>query len=365
MRYVRMPIEIESPEQMGYGNVRYNLTESSVSDRFLGNINLSLSETLLCYGDHKGIPGLRELLASTCGLSEKDVLVTAGAAAALFIVSSSLLQTGDHLLAMFPNYATNIETPRAMGCSTGFIQLDFENGFRPDFEQIGRMITPNTRLISITTPHNPTGMCLTESELMQFIQLAEKNNLWLLVDETYRELSFGPKTPLAATLSEKAISISSVSKAYGLPGLRIGWIICRNPALQELFLAAKEQMYVCNSVLDETAAFEFLKSGDVILQETRKKNEAHFTMVRSFMENENRLEWVVPQGGVVCFPRLKSVDSDAEKFHRVLNGTFKTYVGPGHWFEMDKRYFRIGYGWPTTADLKTGLENISRSLDAL
>jgi len=363
MKYVRMPIEIESPEQMGYGNVRYNLTESSVSDQLLGDIKLDIHGTLLAYGHHQGNENLRVLISQPHGLGVNDVLTTAGAAAALFIVSSSLLTSRDHILVMKPNYATNIETPKAIGCEIDFIELGFENGFRPDMEKVKKQIKPNTRFISITTPHNPTGMCLTELELMQFIKLAEEKNIWLVVDETYRGLSYGPATALAAGISNKVISISSLSKAYGLPGLRMGWITCRDTKLQELFLAAKEQIFVCHSVLDETVALQFMQQSEPVLKNIHEKNRKNFELVKTFMHNEKRLEWVEPAGGVVCFPRIKNEKADTEKFYQTLNQQYQTFVGPGHWFDMDKRYFRIGYGWPTTGDLKTGLENISRSLD--
>lgn len=365
MKYVRMPIEIESPEQMGYGHVRYNLTESSVSDLKLGDLGFNLHDTLLAYGHHQGDPALRELLAKEYGVRPDDILSTAGAASALFIVSSALLSSNDHVVVMRPNYATNIATPAAIGCEIDPIRLEFENGFRPGMQVVGKTIRSYTKIISITNPHNPTGMCLTEEELMQFIKLAEFHNAWLVVDETYRDLSFTKKLPLAATLSPRVISISSLSKAYGLPGLRTGWIVSTNKKLQELFLAAKEQIFICGSVLDEKVALRFLEKKEVYAATIAQKNQRHLQMVRDFMQHENRLEWVEPQGGVVCFPRIKEEHVDIEKFYQTLNEKHQTFVGPGHWFDMDKHYFRIGYGWPTTEDLKTGLENISKSLDSI
>jgi len=358
-----MPIEIESPEQMGYENVRYNLTESSVSDQLLGNLNLDLSKTLLCYGDHAGMPALREVLAKPYNLGIKEILVTQGAASALFIVATGLLSKGDHMLVMHPNYATNIETPKAIGCEVEKIELKFALNFRPDLEAIKKQIKPHTKLISITTPHNPTGMTLTEEELLFFIELAETNNCYLLVDETYRELAFQKPTTLAACLSPKVISVSSLSKAYGLPGIRTGWIITINKQLQELFLAAKEQIFVTNSVLDETVALKFLENGEVWLKESRQRNIKHFELVKAFIAKEKRLNWVEPQGGVVCFPRIEPMIS-LELFYNTLNHMYYTYVGPGHWFDVNKEFFRIGYGWPATSDLKAGLQNIKAALDA-
>ena len=121
MKYRRMPIEIESPEQMGYDNVKFNLTESSMEDARLGDLEIDLRNTLLCYGDHQGKRELRELIADEAGLTKDDVLLTPSAASALFMVNTALLQPGDHIIVMRPNYSTNIETPRSICCEIDFV----------------------------------------------------------------------------------------------------------------------------------------------------------------------------------------------------------------------------------------------------
>lgn len=364
MKYVRMPIEIESPEQMGYASIQFNLTESSVSDVPFEKLQLDLKKLVLAYGDHNGLPELRELLSNRFGnFSADDVLITVGAAAALYIVNTSLLNPGDEILVMHPNYGTNIETPKAMGVNVRYIELKFENGFRTDFTQIEKQINSRTKLISITNPHNPTGVCLSADELNRFVQFAEKNNCYLLVDETYRELQETP-LPLAASLSEKVISVSSLSKAYGMPGLRMGWIITKNKSLQEIFLAAKEQIFVCNSLLDETIALQFLQQHGGLFPEIKNQLLENRKILFEYINNETRLEWIVPTGGVVCFPRIKKeANINSERFYKALNQELFTYVGPGHWFDMDKRYMRIGYGWPQKQELIQGLSNLSIALD--
>ena len=130
MRYFRMPIEVESPEEYGYGNIRYNLSESSIRDRSLSDLGLTVPNLTLLYAEHRGNPRLRELIvADQPELGAADVLITGGAATALFIVSTALLGPSDHLVVVRPNYATNLETPRAIGCSIHFIDLQFEAGF--------------------------------------------------------------------------------------------------------------------------------------------------------------------------------------------------------------------------------------------
>lgn len=362
MKYVRMPIEIESPEQMGYSSIKYNLTESSVHDAVLDDLAIDLKGLVLCYGDHKGLPELRELIASEHeGIDKEDVLITAGAATALFIVNTSLLETNSNLYVQFPNYGTNLETPKALGANIHAIPLLFENGFKANLSELQASVHHDS-LLSITNPHNPSGVCLTEKELSAYVALAENKNSYLLVDETYRDLQNSP-LPLAATLNEKVISVGSVSKAYGLPGLRIGWIISKNKLVMEKFLAAKEQIQICNSLIDETIAYQFLKNKKQMVASINEKVNRHRKIVFDFLAKEKRLECVMPEGGVVCYPRIIGLNAtQTEQFYKELNEKLGTYVGPGHWFGMEKTYFRLGYGWPTSEDLFEGLKNISIAL---
>ena len=141
-----MPIEIESPEQMGYGNIRYNLAESSLSDQRFHDLELDLSGVVFAYGDHLGKPELRELIAADAGLGvgvgADQVMITVGAVSALFIIHTVLLQPGDHMVVVHPNYATNIETPRAIGANIDFLRLSFEHGWRVDIAALERLIRP-------------------------------------------------------------------------------------------------------------------------------------------------------------------------------------------------------------------------------
>src|SRR5882757_11314380 len=129
MNYARMVIEKEAPEEYGYDRIRYNLSESSIADQKLSDIGLNLPDLTLFYGEHRGERALRTLIAEQdAGLSPDDVLVTAGAAGALFIIATSLLSASDHMVVVRPNYATNIETPKAIGCAISYVDLDFDSG---------------------------------------------------------------------------------------------------------------------------------------------------------------------------------------------------------------------------------------------
>lgn len=364
MRYVRMPIEVESPEEYGYGNIRYNLSESSIVDQSIGSLGLTIPDLTLLYGEHRGSDRLRSLvLEGTPGLDIDDVLITGGAAGALFIIATALLGAEDHLVVVKPNYATNLETPRAIGCDISLIDLEFDNGFALDFERLAAAVTPRTKLISVTCPHNPTGTMMREEELLRLAAFAKEKGCLLLVDETYRDLALTTKLPLAASLGDHVIGVASLSKAFGVPGIRVGWIINRSPELMEQFLAAKEQISICGSVINEWVAEEILATRDAFLEPTLAEWRRRLDRIAEWIAGEPMLEWVRPTGGVVCFPRMVAdPPGGTDAFYRRLLAEHGTYVGPGHWFEMPDRYFRLGYAWPSAEELEHGLAGISAAL---
>jgi aspartate/methionine/tyrosine aminotransferase len=364
MQYRRMPIEIESPEGYGYENIDCNLSESSFTDKRLSELGISLDDVLLFYGDHRGKPALRELIALDFKGDSGDVLITPGAASALFIAASSLLNEGDQVVVARSNYATNIETPRAINARVTYLPMRFDNSYTLDLEELDALITTDTKLVSLTYPHNPTGVMIDESTLKEIIGIVEKKNTLLLLDETYREMSFVPKLPIAASLSERVISVGSMSKSFGLPGIRIGWMICRNKQLMETFLAAKEQILITNSVVDEEIAYRYLSNKEQLFGSVKETIIQNFTVLKHFMRNQNLLEWVEPQGGCVCFPRIiKEVPVNISRFHELLLYKYRTYVGRGHWFEEEDRYMRIGYSWDKTEKLEKGLSNILKAIE--
>jgi len=365
MRYVRMPIEVESPEEYGYSRIRFNLSESSVTDRKLSDLGLTIPDLTLLYGEHRGRERLRSLIAAEGeGVKRDDVLITTGAAGALFIIATALLSGAqDHLVVVRPNYATNIETPRAIGCATTHIELNFEDGFRIDFDKLASSIRPETRIVSVTCPHNPTGVMYSEAELRALVELTRSKGCYLLVDETYRDLSFDGPLPLAASLGDNVISVSSLSKAYGVPGIRLGWIITKNTKLQEIFLAAKEQISLCGSVIDEWVGEQVMENRSALLRPVMTEMRRRRQLVTDWIAREELLEWVPPSGGVVCFPRMRGLPpGGTDAFYKRLLDVHGAYVGPGHWFEMPDSYFRLGYGWPTASELESGLQAISAAL---
>lgn len=365
MKYARMIMEAEAPDMAGPETFLYNLAESSVRDRTLGELGIEFGDLPLPYGDHYGNPDLRALIAAQSGtrVDADDVLVTAGAAGALFIISSSLLEPGDHMVVGFPNYATNYETPNAIGAKVEEHVQAFDNSFRIDVDKLASQVTDETRFISLTCPHNPTGVMFSRQELDRAINIAEDNDCWLVVDETYREMAYGEPLPVAADLSNRAISVCSMSKTWGLPGIRIGWLITRDPDLMETFISAKEQIGITGSVLDETVALQTLQQRETLLPLIREEIAQGLAIVSDWVRNEPMLEWVEPDAGVTCCVRVRGASDDQmRRFYEVLKDRYKTAVGPGYWFKLPINYLRIGFGWTRPDTTRKGLQSISSAL---
>jgi aspartate/methionine/tyrosine aminotransferase len=225
-------------------------------------------------------------------------------------------------------------------------------------------MTPKTKLVSITNPHNPTGQVIPQVTIRAIVDLVDAHpQARLLVDETYREMTFGGPQPVAATMSERVISVSSLSKADGLPGIRIGWLVTRDAALLERFLAAKEQILITNSVVDEALADAAVARAADWLPEIRARAREARTTVEAWLSRSEMFEWVTPRGGVVGFVRFRPGSRDwgddrLDRFYAALLERHGTVVGPGHGFEQPRSSFRLGFGWPAPEELSAGLAGL-------
>jgi aspartate/methionine/tyrosine aminotransferase len=195
--------------------------------------------------------------------------------------------------------------------------------------------------------------------LEEVIRLVESHDAYLLMDETYRELSFEDPPPRAATLSPRAISITSLSKVYRVPGIRIGWVAA-DESIIESVRAVREQITICNSVVGERIAFEILKRKEELLAQTRDLVQTNYQIVEGWLDGRSDVEWVPPRGGVVAFPRLVE-DVPADDLCRLLVEKYRTFVVPGYCFQID-RHFRLGFGG-NPEELKAGLECLDKALE--
>ena len=347
-------------------DVLYDVGESAVKYLTFADLEIDLSEVKIRYGHHTGRPDLRELIAQQYqGLSSDHIVVTNGASEAIFTVISSLVKPGDHVIIEHPNYPSLYDIPEGLGCDVSLLHLTFDNQYKPNLDELKGMVTPKTKFIALTHPNNPTGSMISEETLREVIRWVEEKDIYLLFDETYREMSFEHTLPPAATLSAKAISITSMSKCFGLPGIRTGWLATKDPFVLEAVLTTRELVTITNNAFSEEIAVQVLKEKDSYLNKAKTHIKANREIVSKWMTGHPDIEWIYPEAGVVSLPRFRShVKVDPEKVYRRLAEKYKTFVIPGRCFGVDNSYFRLGFG-ATQDEIKIGLANIDKALNDL
>ncbi|MEV4596952.1 aminotransferase class I/II-fold pyridoxal phosphate-dependent enzyme [Amycolatopsis sp. NPDC049253] len=298
---------------------RHHLTASDVQTMTVAEL-LALAdddgrerwETLaLGYTETYGLPALREEIAATyTEVGPEHVLCFAGAEEGLYLAMRTLLEPGDHSVVITPNYQAAETIPLSIGEVSG-VALRPEDGWALDVAEIERQLRPTTRLVSVNFPNNPTGAVPDLETWTRLVRLCEERGVLLFSDEVYRGLELDPSAtlPQAADLSASALSLNVMSKAYGLPGLRVGWIACRDPEILGRLERAKHYTSICNSAPSEVLALIGLRARDAILARNRSVIEENVPKFAAFFESYPDLfDWAPPQGGCVCFPRYLGAD---------------------------------------------------------
>lgn len=300
-------------------NARYHLTASDAQSMPLADL-LELADDdarrrwdslTLGYTESRGLPALREAIAATYEqLTADDVLCCAGAEEALYLAMQVLLSPGDHAVVITPNYQSAETVPMSV-CEVTGVPLRPERGWALDLVELRAALRPNTRLVSVNFPNNPTGAVPDQDTWRALAVLCDERGITLFSDEVYRGLEQPPGTalPQAADLSPGALSLNVMSKAYGLPGLRIGWIACRDRELLRRLERAKDYTTICNSAPSEILALIALRAREQVLGRTRAVVAANLPVFAEFFARFPHLfEWAPPQGGCVCFPRYLGAD---------------------------------------------------------
>lgn len=260
----------------------------------------------LGYTETHGLLALREAIAATYDhVRAEEILCFAGAEEALYLAMHVLLNPGDHAVVVTPNYQAAETVPLSI-CEVTGVALDPEDSWALNLEELTAALRPNTRLVSVNFPNNPTGAVPDKGTWRALVELCDERGVHLFSDEVYRGLELNPDTTLtqAADLSPKALSLNVLSKAYGLPGLRIGWIACRDPAVLDRLERAKHYTSICNSAPSEILGLIAVRAGDLLLEKNRQiiaSNLPSFTQF--FSRHPDLFQWQAPQGGCVAYPR--------------------------------------------------------------
>lgn len=308
-----------------------------------------------------GDPDLRQAVARRWAAGDVDrVIVTHGATEANFLVMNALLQKGDQVVVLDPLYQQLYSIAEAMGCRLERLPLRFENGFRLDMDDARAVIGPDTRMIVVNFPHNPTGVTVSREEQLELIELAAGVGAYLVWDAAFAELTYESEPlPDPGLDYERAVSMGTLSKAYGLPGLRVGWCLAA-PDVLTRFIRLRDYLTLHLSPLVELIARRAIENGDVLVERRREQAGANRQLVESWVgEHRDLVSWVRPLGGVCAFPRLLEVD-DVVAFCRELAATERLLLVPGTCFGCPG-HVRLGFGG-AREDLEEGLRRLSRAL---
>src|SRR5688500_8041914 len=263
----------------------------------------------LGYTESTGHPLLREAIASLYSrIGAEQTLVFSGAEEAIFCFAHAALSAGDHAIVVWPAYQALYEVARSAGVEVTLLPLRAEDGWALDVDALRRAVRPNTRAIVINFPHNPTGAHLDAETLGAVVDVAREAGAWLFSDEVYRYLEYDPgdRLPGAADLYERAVSLGVTSKAFGLAGLRIGWIATQESALLARLAAFKDYTTICAAGPSEVLALIALRARETILARNVNLVRENLALVERFMAaHEEWFEWLPPRAGCIAFPRLR------------------------------------------------------------
>jgi aspartate/methionine/tyrosine aminotransferase len=344
-------------------SVRYDLAESTCPPLRLGELGdlAPLAELSLGYGTSRGDEDLRALIAAEAGVDAEQVLVTVGAIAAMFLLAQDLCP-GRVVLAA-PCFPPARAVPEGLGSPIDTVRLRFDDGYRLPIDAIADALSPATRLVSIASPQNPSGVRFTDHELRDLLAAMEERapEAVVLVDETYRESSYGdsPTPRSAAAMSPRVVTCSSLSKAHGAPGLRLGWLITTDPERYERLRNAKFLTTVACSGPDEYLATRVLRNQAALLAPRAALLRDALAELERWAAGQP-VDLVRPDGGALCCLRLHP-DHDVPAFYARLSER-DTRVAPGSWFGEDDHVFRVGFGHLGAPDFT---EALARLADAL
>jgi aspartate/methionine/tyrosine aminotransferase len=360
--------EMERFQSEWENRVQFNLTESGVHamslDEFLDPAELAdLVRRPLVYVQTNGTPPLREAIASLyAGAGADNVVVTNGGAEANFIAIWRLVEPGDEVVLMMPNYMQIWGVVRGLGGTIVPWMLREDRDWAPDVEELQRLVTSRTRVIAVCNPNNPTGAILSENAMNALAAAAGRHGAWLLADEVYRGAERdGVETPSFWGRYERTIVTSGLSKAYGLPGLRVGWAVGPREAIHDLW-ARKDYLTITPGALSDFAAVRALRP-DVrasILARTRAVIASGYAIVERWVRaHASDVRLIPPRAGAMAFPRYALPIGSTALIER-LRDEQGVLVVPGDQFGMDQ-FLRIGLGGPAN-ELHAGLERIDRVL---
>jgi aspartate/methionine/tyrosine aminotransferase len=300
----------------------------------------------LGYTESSGHPLLRQAIADIYdGIDSQDTVVLVPEEG-IFLLMHAVLEPGDHVVCAFPAYQSLYEVARSIGCDVSRWEPDEDKGWRFDVRQLEMKLRENTRLVIVNFPHNPTGYVPPIEDFEALIKIVRQRNIYLLSDEMYRFLEVDDGTPLpsACECYDRAFSLGGLSKAFGLPGLRIGWLVSRHRDFLRRVNQLKDYTTICNSAPSEILAIMALRRSKEIVALQKARINRNLSVLDEFFDTHKDIfRWHRPLGGSVCFPRSRMAQG-TDVLCEALVKEVGIMLLPSRMFMFGDRHVRIGYG---------------------
>lgn len=341
-------------------SARFNLATSGLANVKLRELEVSLAELEITGEAGYGYQPLISLLADRFRVDRSSVVTAAGTSFANHLALAALINSGDEILFESPAYEPMLATAEYLGAKVKCFQRRFEDGFAVSATEIERNLSSRTRLIVITNFHNPSGVLTDNQTLREVGELAKRSNARVLVDEVYLEMLFRELPPTAFHLGNQFVVTGSLTKAFGLSGLRCGWILAE-PELAERMWRLNDLFAATPVHAGERLSVIALKQLPAIAERARTRLDKHRELLNQFLDSRDDLEAIRPPFGSIMFPRVKKGTSAG--LCKLLREKYETSVVPGSFFELPA-HFRIGMGGDSET-FTEGLDRLGQALDEL
>ncbi|MEU4292213.1 pyridoxal phosphate-dependent aminotransferase [Kribbella sp. NPDC026596] len=347
---------------------RHDLGESYGPDLRLSDLlTPELGDLELGYGTAAGDLRLRTAIADRHGVRPDQVVVTVGGMHAIFLLAYLLADHGGQVVTTAPLFPLTRNAYESVAADVRVVPLTFDDGYRLTADAVREQLTADTKLVSLTTPQNPSGVAVPSQTLQEIVAaMAEVcPDAYLMVDETYRTATYGddPVAETAVGLGPKVVTVASLSKCHGAAGLRIGWIVSTDADLVGQLVTAKFNTVVSASPVTEALALRVFEREDEIFAVRRPLLEEGLAITGEWVRaNDDAVEWIRPDAGALCVVRLKP-HLDLERFRRAA-ANLGVRLADGDWFGDEPRVFRLGFGFPPPVELKAALDALRQAVDA-
>ncbi|TDD46815.1 pyridoxal phosphate-dependent aminotransferase [Kribbella antibiotica] len=358
--FVRNPIQTLSE-----AHPRHDLGESYGPElRVADLLTPEIAELELGYGTAQGDPKLRAAIAKAHQVEPDQVVVTIGGQHALFLLAF-LVADGGQVVTTAPLFPMARSVCHAVGAEVRVVELTFDTGYQLQAADVIAQLTPDTKLVSLASPQNPSGVAIPLNTLREIYAAMASTcpEAYLLVDDTYRTASYGddPIAESALQFGDKVVTVASLSKCHGAAGLRVGWAISTDAELVDRLVTAKFSTVVSGSPLTEALAVRVFELQDEILATRRPLLAEGVAATAEWVAaNADLVEWVRPDAGALCTIRLRP-QIDLERF-REATGELSVRLAEGEWFTDEPRVFRLGFGYPPPVELKAALDALTTAL---